>query len=86
MTAPDRLQQAAAEYVLAEAAVLRFDGDRTGPEFEALQLAWQSSTVGLVKAARSSGRGILARIGGALRFGRRKPAPAQPVGVLEGAQ
>lgn len=68
MSPLERMRVAAAEFVIAEAAVLRFQGERTGAEFDAAQAAWQRATVNLAKAGRAVGRGCLARLGAAFRF------------------
>lgn len=57
------LKAAAANYAIAEAAVLGFAGDRKDPEYELLKQAWESATISLGKSARVAGRRSLRELG-----------------------
>ncbi len=60
------LKAAAANYAIAEAAVLGFAGDRKDPEYELLKQAWESATISLGKSARVAGRRSLRELGQAI--------------------
>ena len=57
------LKAAAANYAIAEAAVLTFAGDRKDLEYELLKEAWESATISLGRAARVAGRRSLRDLG-----------------------
>jgi hypothetical protein len=55
MTKPDSLTVAAVQYAIAEGRVLRFEGNRSSVEYDALKLAWEAATIALSKEARKAG-------------------------------